>query len=72
MHAEMLSYSRSRGAFAGIALKGATIQPDSDVNKELYGREITNKEILTGDVASPAAAAKLKTELSRLSARKTG
>ncbi len=72
LHAEMLSYSRSRGAFAGIALKGATIQPDSDVNKELYGRDISNKEILTGNVASPAAAAKLKTELSRISARKTG
>jgi len=72
MHAEMLSYSRSRGAFAGIALKGATIQPDADVNKELYGRDITNKEILTGDVASPATASKLKTELTRISARRTG
>jgi lipid-binding SYLF domain-containing protein len=72
MHAQMLSYSRSRGVFAGIALKGATIQPDDDANKELYGREVTNKEILTGNVTAPAAAHKLTTELSRLSARHTG
>jgi len=72
MHAEMLSYSRSRGAFAGIALKGATIQPDSDVNRELYGRDLTNKEILTGDVTAPASAHKLMAELSRISARRTG
>ena len=72
MHAEILSYSRSRGAFAGIALKGATIQPDDDANKEIYGRDLTNKEILTGNVASPATASKLKTELSRISARHTG
>jgi lipid-binding SYLF domain-containing protein len=72
MHAEMLSYSRSRGAFAGIALKGATIQPDDDANKELYGRETTNKEILTGNVTAPAVARKLTTELGRISARQTG
>jgi lipid-binding SYLF domain-containing protein len=72
MHAQILSYSRSRGVFAGIALKGATIQPDDDANKELYGRDVTNKEILTGDVTAPAAARKLTTELSRISARQTG
>jgi lipid-binding SYLF domain-containing protein len=71
MHAEMLSYSRSRGAFAGIALKGATIQPDSDANKELYGRDVTNREILTGDVTAPAVAHKLSVELGRISARKS-
>jgi lipid-binding SYLF domain-containing protein len=72
MHAQILSYSRSRGAFAGIALKGATIQPDDDANKELYGRDVTNKEILTGNVTAPASARKLTAELSRLSARQTG
>jgi SH3 domain-containing YSC84-like protein 1 len=47
MRAEMLSYSRSRGLFAGISLDGATLRPDDDANLELYGRDIENKEILT-------------------------
>ena len=47
MSAEILSWSRSKGLFAGIALQGATLRPDNDVNKELYGAELTNKEILT-------------------------
>ena len=58
MRAEMLSYSRARGLFAGIALDGATLRPDKDSNKELYSREATNREILTGDFKAPAAAAK--------------
>jgi SH3 domain-containing YSC84-like protein 1 len=56
MNAEMLSYSRSRGLFAGISLEGATLRPDGDANRELYGRDATNREILTGDVHAPAAA----------------
>jgi lipid-binding SYLF domain-containing protein len=71
MHAEMLSYSRSRGLFAGISLQGATLRPDDDSNKDLYGRETTNREILAGDVTTPAAARKLETELNRFSARKS-
>lgn len=59
MHAEMLSYSRSRGIFAGIALDGATLRPDNDTNREIYGRNVTNREILTGDVKAPADAHKL-------------
>ena len=50
----MLSYSRSRGLFAGIALTGATLRPDHEANKELYGSDMGNKEILNGDVAPPA------------------
>jgi SH3 domain-containing YSC84-like protein 1 len=46
MSAEILSWSRSKGLFAGIALHGATLRPDDDVNKELYGSELTNKDIL--------------------------
>jgi SH3 domain-containing YSC84-like protein 1 len=72
LHAEMLSYSRSRGLFAGISLQGATLRPDDDANKALYGRDLTNREILTGSVAAPAAAAKLETQLNRFSARKSG
>src|ERR1700733_15728913 len=46
MNAEMLSYSRSRGLFAGISLEGATLRPDEGTNHELYGRDATNREIL--------------------------
>ena len=65
MNAEMLSYSRSRGLFAGISLEGATLRPDEDTNKELYGREATNREILTGDFKTPAAAGKFEHALNR-------
>jgi lipid-binding SYLF domain-containing protein len=65
MHAEMLSYSRSRGLFAGISLEGATLRPDGEANKELYGREATNREILTGDFKTPAAAARFERALNR-------
>jgi lipid-binding SYLF domain-containing protein len=71
MRAEMLSYSRSRGLFAGISLQGATLRPDTDANEEMYGKAITNKEILTTDIAPPAAAASLETLLDRNSSRKT-
>jgi lipid-binding SYLF domain-containing protein len=59
MHAEMLSYSRSRGIFAGISLQGATLRPDGETDRELYGRDVTNREILTGGVKAPAGARKL-------------
>jgi len=72
MHAEMLSWSRSRGIFAGISLQGATLRQDLDDNKELYGKAYETKEILTGDVAVPAAASKLISLLGKYSARKTG
>jgi lipid-binding SYLF domain-containing protein len=60
MHAEMLSYSRSRGLFAGISLEGATLRPDEETNRELYGRDATNREILTGDFKTPPAAEKFR------------
>src|SRR5579862_5260537 len=47
LKAEMLSYSRARGLFAGISLEGATLRPDGETNKELYGRDASNREILT-------------------------
>jgi lipid-binding SYLF domain-containing protein len=61
--AEMLSYSRSRGLFAGISLAGATLRPDGETNRELYGRDATNREILTGDFKTPAAAGKFERAL---------
>jgi lipid-binding SYLF domain-containing protein len=71
MRAEMLSYSRSRGLFAGISLQGATLRPDADANEELYGKPMENRTILTTPVPPPASAAKLETLLNRNSARQT-
>lgn len=65
MSAEMLSYSRSRGLFAGISLQGATVHADNGANRELYGRDATNREILTGDFRTPAAAARFERTLNR-------
>lgn len=56
MTAEMVSYSRSKGLFAGISLEGATLRPDSGENKKMYGHEIGNAEILMGKVAPPRGA----------------
>jgi lipid-binding SYLF domain-containing protein len=71
LRAEMLSYSRSRGLFAGISLQGATLRPDDTANHELYGGQPSNKAILTGVVKSPAPAAKLQELLNRNSHRQT-
>ncbi len=70
MNAEMLSYSRSRGLFAGISLEGATLRPDEEANHELYARDSTNREILTGDFKTPAAAEKFERALHRDSPRR--
>ena len=67
LRAEILSWSRSRGLFAGISLDGATLRPDSGENKKLYGRPISNREILDTGVAIPRGAAPLIAELSRFS-----
>jgi lipid-binding SYLF domain-containing protein len=55
MHAEILSYSRSRGIFAGLVLKGATLRSDDSDNKELYGKSVKHEDILMGRIAAPAA-----------------
>jgi lipid-binding SYLF domain-containing protein len=59
MRAELLTYSRSRGLFAGVSLDGATLRYDADANKNLYGRQISNREIVNNDVPAPAAATDL-------------
>jgi len=71
MNAEMLSYSRSRGLFAGISLQGATLRPDGETNRELYGREATNREILTGDFKTPAVAGRFEHALNRESPQRS-
>jgi lipid-binding SYLF domain-containing protein len=70
MTAEILTWSRARGLFAGVALAGATLREDSDWNEELYGRKITNREIITSTIAPPAPAQPLLEELNRYSSRK--
>ncbi len=65
LHAEILSYSRSRGLFAGIDLGGATLRPDNDDDRALYGRDVTPKEILMGSVTPPPSAGALYSELDR-------
>jgi len=57
MRAEILSYSRARGAFAGISLDGSTLRPDKEANRKLYGSSTTAAEIITESrVTAPAAA----------------
>jgi lipid-binding SYLF domain-containing protein len=70
MHAEMLSYSRSRGVFAGISLAGATLRRDDDSDMELYGSRISNRAILNGETKTPAAAAPLEAMLDKFSMHK--
>jgi len=69
MKAEILSYSRSRGVFAGISLTGATLRPDEDVNQALYGKKLTTKEIVETNMKPPAAATKFLAEVTRHSSR---
>jgi lipid-binding SYLF domain-containing protein len=66
MMAEILAWSRSRGVFAGISLKGSTLREDGGENKDLYGREISNKDIVNGNVTAPPAAAPLMAVLAKL------
>src|SRR5450755_583432 len=67
LRAEILSWSRSRGLFAGLSLEGATMRPDTKENRKLYGRDITNKEILETGVATPQATRQLVALLNRYS-----
>jgi len=59
MNAEILSWSRSRGVFAGVSLGGATLRPDNEDNRKIYGRDIKQMEILHGRVPSPPSASAL-------------
>ena len=69
MHAKILSYSRSRGVFAGVALTGATLRQDLDENKEMYGKPLTTREVVSGAVAAPNAASELVGLLTKYSRR---
>jgi lipid-binding SYLF domain-containing protein len=68
MHAEILSWSRSQGLFAGLALEGATLRQDQNDNVKLYGRKLENRQIVTSGMAAPKAAARLLNLLNKYSA----
>jgi lipid-binding SYLF domain-containing protein len=56
MKAEMLSYSRSQGVFAGVSLSGASLRVDNDANQHLYGEKVTPEQIMSGSVPTPDVA----------------
>jgi lipid-binding SYLF domain-containing protein len=68
LRAEILSYSRSRGLFAGISLEGSTLRPDNNANEKLYGKKVTAEEIVReGKVPVPPAAKKMVSLLNKKS-----
>lgn len=70
MNAQILSYSRSRGVFAGVSLNGASLRSDDKDNEVIYGKAITHRAILTGGAPAPAAAKPLYAALNRHSVGK--
>jgi SH3 domain-containing YSC84-like protein 1 len=72
LRAEILSYSRSRGLFAGISLEGSTLRPDDEANERVYGRKITSRDIVLGkNIAVPASGVRLVRILQKDSPRNT-
>ena len=69
MHADILSWSRTQGLFAGVALEGATLRQDLDDNTTIYGKKLDNREIVTKRRRIPPEAAKLINELNKYSSR---
>jgi lipid-binding SYLF domain-containing protein len=72
MTAEILSWSRSRGAFLGASLDGATLRGDTDENEAMYGKRWTSKQIIGSGATPPAASRKLIDLLTKYSMRKNG
>ena len=70
LNAEILSYSRSKGIFAGVSVSGAVVQADHSGDKAMYGRDVTHQEILQGKVAVPASARRLVADLGRYPAQR--
>jgi lipid-binding SYLF domain-containing protein len=64
MTAEILSWSRSRGVFAGVALEGATLRGDGDANLDLYGKRLDTRSVVTGSIPVPVSARPLIDRLS--------
>jgi lipid-binding SYLF domain-containing protein len=72
MRAEVLSYSRARGLFAGLSLEGSTVRPDNDANERIYGKKVEAESIVfKGAVAVPPAAQKMVGYLNQKSPKNT-
>jgi SH3 domain-containing YSC84-like protein 1 len=69
MRADILSWSRTQGLFAGVALEGATLREDLDDNASLYGKKLDNRAVVTTGVRAPKAAVRLLDLLNRYSSR---
>lgn len=70
LRAEMLTYSRARGLFAGVSLEGSTLRPDNNLNEDVYGKKVTAEDIvLNGAVPAPAAAKLMLSTLTQHSPR---
>ncbi len=70
MHAEILTYSRSRGLFAGVSLEGSTLRQDNSANEKIYGRKVTAREIVRGHaVGTPASGQLMISGLQKASPR---
>jgi len=69
MRAEMLSWSRARGVFAGVSLEGATLRQDMGDNAEIYGRRLTNSQIIDGNTTWPPTASEFHSILNHYAAR---
>jgi lipid-binding SYLF domain-containing protein len=67
MNVDVLTYSRSKGLFAGVSLEGASMDSDNDANKSLYGKDLSAKDIVEGGQAPPAAAKPLDEVLTKAS-----
>lgn len=63
LNVDILTWSRSRGAFAGVSLQGATLRPDENADKALYGHEVNSREVLTGSVQDPVSPDPFRREL---------
>ncbi len=63
MRAEMLTYSRAQGLFAGVSLEGSTLRPDGDANERIYGRKVDPKDIVHGDAVQAPPSAKLMVDV---------
>jgi len=70
LQAEILSYSRSRGVFAGISMEGATLRPGHKANEKIYGRQVEPKQVLTAQISAPSTVQPLIDTLNKYSGSK--
>ena len=70
LHAEILSYSRARGVFAGVSLEGATLRPGHKANEKIYGRRVEPKQVLAAQVPAPSTVQPLIDTLNKYSGSK--